>query len=345
MIFAISTKIQIDLVDQVLLVSQFVPVSSNSRMLTGKDNVIAEDGPFDHMVRVVRRRRVIDQQNQHTSQKAKNRQMRKGRNVRDVRNREEKECVFPRVIQEVVDPQTGGSRWQRAFCIRKYEVPFPKMGGYGGFRIAKYLSEQLMATGKMQIQKVVDPETGGSRWQRTFRIRNNGLAYPVRREMVVGDGAFRKVKSSEQLMATGRMQRQLLRAPQLRVSKDRQPFRKSLSEGSSQQPISIHKRKRQLLLPRKILVTPHLPIRHTHAVDALDHKESNVLSSIKKYVFNDQKESRQDALDEGVNGELDHLLYSYQGIQLRKPPHRARDNSLACAARKKLPNWSRFDHK
>ena len=80
------------------------------------------------------------------------------------------------------------------------------------------------------------------------------------------------------------------------------------------------------------------------------------MKSIKNFLFFEQKESRQDALDEEVKevkeakeaeeveeGLDDDLLYPYQGAQPREPSQQAGNNIVEWAALKELPHWSRFD--
>ena len=64
---------------------------------------------------------------------------------------------------------------------------------------------------------------------------------------------------------------------------------------------------------------------------------------IKKYIFNDEKNAKQDALTEKVLTGLDDLLYTYNKLQLRKPRGNKRDNAVEWPSRRKYMRWQRLD--
>ena len=298
-------------------------------MLTGKDDVIAEDSPsFDYMVQPQGpgMRKLADRliySTRLSSEFPRNDEKKKG-SVWDSGSREEKRAHFLPVIEKVVDPQTGGSRWQRSFCIRKH-----------------------------------------------------GLADRVRSKTEGGDRVFCKSLSevpSQQPISIHKMERRPVR--RVRAA-DPPGYRGSIVLLSMKKYVFNHKKesrqdawddmdhKESNVLPsiKKYVFNDQKQSRQD-ACDDMDHKESNVLPSIRKHFSIDPKESRQDVLptirkhlsidpkeskqdvwDEEANGELDRLLYSYRGVQLRKPKPRARNNSVEWAARKTLPNWSCFEQK
>lgn len=112
--------------------------------------------------------------------------------------------------------------------------------------------------------------------------------------------------------------------------------------GSSSKSAPISKIQ-SLQIQSGTIPSPRLQARETRQNENTHAGIDGIEPTITKYIFNDEKKCKQDALTEKVLAGLDDLLYTYNKLQLRKPRGKTRDNAVEWPSRRKYTRWQRVD--
>ena len=89
--------------------------------------------------------------------------------------------------------------------------------------------------------------------------------------------------------------------------------------------------------------SPRLQVGKLRRNETVHVGSDDIEPIITKYIFDDEKQAKQDALTEKVLTGLDDLLYTYNKLQLRKPRGNKRDNAVEWPSRRKYMRRQRVD--